>query len=41
VAAWGYPALNGFAAVLAGGVVLAGVVVAGQGPVRETEPTPS
>ncbi len=41
VAAWGYPALNGFAAVLAGGVVLSGVVVAGQRPVRETEPTPS
>ena len=28
VAGWGYPALNGFAAVLCGGVVLAGVVTA-------------
>ena len=29
VAQWGYPALNGFSAVLAGGVVLAAVVTAG------------
>jgi len=29
VAGWGYPALTGFAAVLAGGVVLAAVVIAG------------
>lgn len=39
VAAWGYPALNGFAAVLAGGVVLAGVVVAAHQRTREAEPT--
>jgi MFS family permease len=29
VAAWGYPALNGFAALLCGGVVVAGVFTAG------------
>ena len=39
VAAWGYPALNGFAAVLAGGVVLAGVVVANHQRTRQPEPT--
>ncbi|HEX6151749.1 MFS transporter [Nocardioides sp.] len=39
VAAWGYPALTGFSAVLAGGVVLAGVVVAGHQRTREAEPT--
>ncbi|MGH3348599.1 MAG: MFS transporter [Nocardioides sp.] len=32
VAGWGYPALTGFAAVLAGGVVLAAVVIAGARP---------
>jgi MFS family permease len=32
VAGWGYPALTGFAAVLAGGVVLAAVVIAGGRP---------
>jgi len=32
VAGWGYPALNGFAAVLAGGVVLAAVVIAAARP---------
>lgn len=39
VAGWGYPALNGFAAVLAGGVVLSGVVVAGHQRARHAEPT--
>ena len=36
VATWGYPALNGFAAVLAGGVVLAAVVTAGARPLART-----
>lgn len=39
VALWGYPALNGFAAVLAGGAVLAGIVVAGHQRARHAEPT--
>ena len=33
VATWGYPVLNGFGAVLAGGVVLAAVVTSGARPV--------
>jgi MFS family permease len=37
VATWGYPVLNGFAAVLAGGVVLAAIVTAGSRPVAPAD----
>lgn len=37
VAAWGYPVLNGFAGVLCGGVVLAGVVTARERPQQVAE----